>query len=418
MNTQATTHPHVLIIGAGFGGLRAARALAKEPIRVTLIDRNNYHLFQPLLYQVATSMLSADDIAYPVRATLRGSANLDFQLGEVSKIDIASQEVFVGDGRFQYDYLVLAVGGETNYYGLEPSTPNLFGLKGLDDAARIRNHILSQFELAASEKDPEKRRALLTFVVVGGGPTGVECAGAISELVRIAIKNDYPTLDESEISILLLEAADRLLLNMPARLGDITTQVLQRKHVDVRFKVMVTSYDGNEIQLRDGGAIPAKTLIWAAGVRANRILNTFGLAQDRLGRLIVNSTLQVPEHPEIFAIGDSACLEDKDGQPLPMLAPVAMQQGITVAENIARAVQNKPLKAFTYHDPGVLATIGRSQAVAQLGRWQFHGLVAWLLWVVVHIYQLVGFRNRLVVLINWAWDYLFYDHAIRLIQKS
>lgn len=417
MNTQNLSYPHVVIIGAGFGGLRVARALSKEPVRATLVDRNNYHLFQPLLYQVATSMLGPDEIAYPVRATLRNDPDLAFHLGEVREIDLENRCVITNNRSLPYDYLVLAVGGETNYFGLDPSIPGVFGLKDLDDATRIRNHLLSQFEQAVTEQDPQKRRELLTFVIVGGGPTGVECAGAISELVRIVLKKDYPTLDEKEISILLLEAADRLLLNMPAELGQVTAQVLQRKHVDVRFKVMVTGFDGKEVRLKDGSIFPANTLIWAAGVRASRLLDTLGFAQDRSGRVIVNPTLQVPGHPEVFVIGDAAYLENKDGKPLPMIAPVAMQQAGTAAANIVQAMHNKPLRTFTYRDPGVLSTIGRNQAVAHLGRWKFHGVIAWLLWVVVHIYQLVGFRNRLAVLLNWAWDYLFYDRAIRLIQR-
>ncbi len=419
MKTQNSTLPHVVILGAGFGGLRVAKSLAGESVRVTLVDRNNYHLFQPLLYQVATSMLSADEIAYPVRTTLRGAGNLSFHLGEVKEINLREKYVTTNNDRLPYDYLVLALGGETHYFGLKSVAQFGFGLKDLDDALNIRNHLLQQFEKAIFETDNEKREALLTFVIAGGGPTGVECAGAISELVRIVLKKDYPTLDESDIRVVLLEAGEKLLVSMPAELGEATLQVLeQKKHVEVIFGSTVTNFDGAEVSLKDGTSISANTLIWAAGVRAVGLLDTLGLEQDRLGRLIVAPTLQVPGYPEVFVIGDAASLEGKDGKPLPMIAPVAMQQAGVVAKNLLNSLQGKPCEEFMYRDPGILATIGRNQAVAHLGRWKLHGIVAWLLWVVIHIYQLVGFRNRLAVLLDWAWTYVSYDRAVRLIQRT
>ena len=416
MNLKNQPVPQVVVVGAGFGGLKVARALGGKPVRVTLVDRNNYHLFQPLLYQVATAMLAENEIAYPVRATLRGSRNLFFHLGEVQEIDLDHKSVKTNNGILPYDYLVLAPGGETNFFGVESAAKNGFGLKDLDDAVKIRNHILLQLEQAAQESDPEKRRARLTFVVVGGGPTGVECAGAISELVRMVLPKDYPELDAGEVQIILLEAMDRLLLNMPEDLGQITAAVLSRKQVDVRLKCAVEGYDGQKVSLKDGSAIPTATLIWAAGVRVAKLLDTLGLDQDRLGRVRVESTLQVPGHAEVFVIGDAAHLVGEDGKPLPMLAPVAMQQAERTAGNITALVENRPLQPFVYRDPGVLATIGRSQAVAQLGRLKFHGFVAWLVWIVVHIFQLIGFRNRLAVLMNWAWTYIFYERAVRLIN--
>lgn len=408
--------PHVVIVGAGFGGLKVARKLGGKPVRVTLVDRNNYHLFQPLLYQVATAMLAENEIAYPVRATLRGSRNLFFHLGEVQEIDLDHKSVKTNHGILPYDYLVLAPGGETNFFGVESAAQNGFGLKDLDDAVKIRNHVLLQLEQAAREPDPDKRRAQLTFVVVGGGPTGVECAGAISELVRMVLPKDYPELDAGEVQIILLEAVERLLLNMPEDLSQITAAVLRQKQVEVRFSCVVDGYNGQQVSLKDGSAIPTATLIWAAGVRVARLLDSLGLDQDRLGRVRVESTLQVPGHPEVFVIGDAAYLEGDDGQPLPMLAPVAMQQAERAAGNILALVEKGPLQPFVYRDPGVLATIGRSQAVAQLGRLKFHGFLAWFLWIVVHILQLIGFRNRLAVLINWAWTYIFYERAVRLIN--
>ena len=410
--------PHVVVVGAGFGGLRTALNLAGKPVQVTLVDRNNYHLFQPLLYQIATSTLSPDEIAYPVRVTLRKGRNLAFYLGDVQDIDLTQKCIRTNNGELDYDYLVLALGGETNYFGNATVEQHGFGLKDLDEATAIRNHILHQFEAAVFEPDPEIRRAMLTFVVVGGGPTGVESSGAISELIRTVLHKDYPTLNGEEVNVILLEATDRLLSNLPPDLGKHTLQVLLRKQVDVRLNCAVASFDGQVVQLRDGSAIFARTLIWAAGVRASRLLDQLGLPQDRSGRVKVAPTLEVPEYSGVFIIGDDAFLEDKEGKPLPMLAPVAMQQASTAARNILNLIENRPLENFEYHDPGTMATIGRNQAVAWLGRWKFTGFIAWVMWLVVHIYQLIGFRNRLAVLLDWAWSYIFYERAARIIGPS
>jgi len=410
-----TKLPHVIVIGAGFGGLRAARALRNAPVKVTLVDRNNYHLFQPLLYQVATSGLSPDEIAHPVRSIFRGQKNLSFHMGSVTGIDLKNKVVANESGSMPYDYLILAPGGVTNYYGLNAVEKAGFGLKDLDDATRMRNHLLEQFEKAAKEPDPVRRRALLTFVIVGGGPTGVETAGAISELIRMVQLKDYPGMDINDVRVVLLEAMDRLLGAMPEEQGKFTAGVLARKHVEVLFNTAVANYDGQEVKLKDGSSIPACTLIWAAGVRASRLLDTLGLPQDRMGRVKVTQTLQVEEYPEVFVIGDAANVTDPQGTPLPMLAPVAMQAGESAAKNIVRLIEGKALEPFVYRDPGVMATIGRNQAVAQLGRLKFRGFIAWVMWIVVHIYQLIGFRNRLAVLVDWAWNYFFYERAVRLI---
>ncbi len=407
--------PHVVIIGAGFGGMSAARVLKDAPVQVTLVDRNNYHLFQPLLYQVATSMLSPDEIAYPVRSIFRHQKNLNFHMGMVKEIDLANKRVVNEVSTIDYDYLVLAVGGQTNFFGIDSVEKNGFGMKRLEDATEIRNHVLHQFELAAKEEDPQVRKAMLTFVVVGGGPTGIEFAGAISELVRMVLHKEFPTLDFNDVKILLLEATDQLLLAMPKSFGEFTTAMLRKKHVHVRFKSAVSNYDGNTVALKDGEEIKARTLVWAAGVRAVSMLDKLGLPQDKLGRVEVAPTLQVPDHPEVFVIGDAASLEGQDGKPLPMVAPVAMQQGELVAKNVVHLLEGSSLSKFTYDDPGVLATIGRNEAVADLGRYQFKGFFAWLVWVVVHIYQLIGFRNRLAVLLDWAWNYIFYERSVRLI---
>ena len=408
--------PHVVVLGAGFGGLRVARSLARRPVEVTLVDRNNYHLFQPLLYQVATATLSPDEIAYPVRNTLHNQQNLHFQLGEVQSIDLNARTVITREMAIPYDFLVVALGGQTNYFGMEDVERHGFGLKDLADATRIRNHVLSQFEKAVTEPDPEKRRAMLTFVIVGGGPTGIESAGSISELIRLVLRKDYPTLDFDDVCVILLERDHRLLLAMPEELGQATLEALRRKHVvDVRLNTAVESYDVHVVRLGDGGQIRAETLIWAAGVRAVSVLDTLGVEQDRSGRVVVEPTLQVPGHPEVFVIGDAAFCKDEEGRPLPMMAPVAMQQASHVAGSIIRLIEGRPLEAFRYKDPGSMATIGRNQAVAHIGRWKLRGFIAWVMWLAVHIYQLIGFRSRLAVLIDWAWSYIFYERAVRLI---
>lgn len=407
MTTFDLSLPHVVVVGAGFGGLRAAREMRRLPVRITLIDRNNYHLFQPLLYQVATAGISPGEIAHPVRGILRGQKNLTFRMAEVTRIDAERRQIETSTGTLGYDYLVLAVGGQTNYFGLDSVEKYGFGLKGMEDATGIRNHILKLFELAAQETDPAVRRAMLTFMVAGGGPTGVECAGAISELIRLVLVKDYPGICLEDTRVILLEAADRLLAHMPPDLSATTAEVLERKHVDVRFGAAVADYDGQRVTLKDGSVLPARTLIWAAGVRAAQVLNTLGATQGSQGRVLVEPSLQLASRPEVFVLGDAALLKDADGCPLPMVAPVAMQQAATAARNIGAMLQNQPLQAFAYHDPGSLATIGRNQAVAQLGRLKFRGFLAWMVWLVVHLMQLVSFRSRLLVLINWAWDYFF-----------
>ena len=418
MQEQMKKIPHVVIIGSGFGGLRAAHALAKAPVQVTLLDKNNYHLFQPLLYQVATSVLSADSIAYPIRSIFRDQKNLRFHMSTVREIDLEHKRVVNDSISIDYDYLVIAVGGVTNFFGIDSAKRYGFGLKSLSDAVDIRNHLLSMFERAAKESDPVKRQALLTFVIGGGGPTGVETAGAFSELIRLVLSKDFPEINFDEVKIILLEALDSLLRGMPADLSRFAEKVLEQRQVDVRLKAALEDFTGSEVKLKDGTSIPACTLIWAAGVRASPLLDTLGLEQDKLGRVKVGPTLQVPGHPEVFIIGDAASLKDGQEQPLPMVAPVAIQGGEAAAKNIIRLTENKPLLPFEYHDPGTLATIGRSQAVAQIGRWKLKGLIAWLVWVVVHIYQLIGFRNRAIVMTDWAWNYIFQERAVRIIEPG
>src|SRR5256712_210110 len=412
----ATGRPTVVIVGAGFGGLRAARALRKAPVNVVLVDRHNYHLFQPLLYQVATAGLEPEEIARPVRAILRRQSNTDFRMTEVTGLDAGGERIDTPDGPIAHDYLLLAVGGQTNYFGLESVPRHGFGLKDIPEAIRIRNHVLHAFERAMLEVDPERRRAELTFVVVGGGPTGVEMAGALSELIRLVLVKDYPRLNVKDVRILLLEATDRLLGGMPARLGEAAAETLWRKKVEVRFGAAVEDYDGERVRLKGGEVIPARTLIWAAGARAVSLTGRLGLPPRRQGRNRVAPPLQAGGHPEIYVIGDAAYLE-ADGQPLPMMAPVALQMAETAAANVTRQLHGELPQAFRYRDPGSLATIGRNAAVAYIRGIGFKGFPAWVVWLIVHLIQLIGFRNKLFVLLNWAWDYFFYERAARLITK-
>jgi NADH dehydrogenase len=406
-----------VIVGAGFGGLNAARALRRAAVDVILVDRNNYHLFQPLLYQVATAGLEPESIAKPVRAILRRQKNFDFRMVEVKGADLEQRRLETSAGPIPYDYLVLSHGGETNFFGIESIKQNGYGLKDIPDAVAIRNHVLTCFEQAMLEPDPEVRRARLTFVVVGGGPTGVEMAGALSELIRLVLVKDYRRLNIKDVRILLLEATDRLLTVMPERLREAAVKTLWRKWIEVRFNAVVAGYDAERITLKSGEIIPARTVIWAAGVRAASLSNALGIQPGRQGRIPVQPTLQLPDHPEVYVIGDAAFVEE-NGEPLPMVAPVAIQMGKSVARNIVRTLRGRTPEPFHYRDQGTLATIGRNAAVANVYGLQTRGFVAWVMWLVIHIVQLIGFRNKLFVLLNWAWDYFLYERAARLITRD
>jgi NADH dehydrogenase len=410
--------PHVVILGAGFGGLHAARQLANAPLRITLIDRQNYHLFQPLLYQVAIARLLPSEIAYPLRTIYRRQKNLSFQMGEVTDINFEQRYVKLDGSVIAYEYLIIALGAETNFFGMASVQELGFQLKDIPSAIQTRNHLLKMFEQASREADPEKRRAMLTFVVVGGGPTGVETAGALAELISQVMVKDYPHLDLKEARVILLEAHDHLISAYPHDLRHATYDLLHRKQVDILLKATLQDYDGERVLLRDGRQIPAYTLIWTAGVKAAEVLESLQVERASAGRVRVEPTLQLPAHPEVFAIGDAAYLTDEHGQPLPMLSTVAIQQGKHAAYNIKRLLIRAEPKSFHYKDPGLLATIGHNAAVARIWGISFSGFIAWVIWVFLHIYRLIGFRNRILVFLNWSWDYLFRENQVRLISKE
>ncbi|HET7010672.1 MAG TPA: NAD(P)/FAD-dependent oxidoreductase [Anaerolineales bacterium] len=407
----------VVIVGAGFGGLRVARSLGKAPARVILIDRNNYHLFQPLLYQVATAGLEPEEIAQPVRAIVGRQKNLEFRLAEVKSVDLERRSIRADGMVVGYDYLVLAVGAETDTFGNVSIAEHSLVLKGLDDAVTIRNHVLRRFERALMEADPERRRALLSFVIVGGGPTGVEMAGALSELIRLVLAKDYRGIHRDEVRVTLLEAQDRLLPGLPLDLAARAEAALGRKGVQVRYGAAVERCEPEAVVLAGGEKLPAETVLWAAGAKAVDLVGGLGIQLGSRGRARVGPDLTLPGHPEVFVIGDAAYLE-AEGRALPMMAPVAIQMADSAADNILRQIAGRPTEPFRYQDPGGLATIGRNAAVAHVYGLKFHGFVAWVVWLIVHLIQLIGFRNRLLVLVNWAWDYLFYDRAVRLITAT
>ena len=410
--------PHVVIVGAGFGGLEAAHRLANAPVRITLIDRQNYHLFQPLLYQVAIAGLVPSQIAYPVRTIFRRQKNLAFQMDEVTAIDFDARYIKMNGSVIAYDYLILAIGGQTNFFGMQSVEHNAFQLKNIESAVSTRNHLLEVFEQASREVDESRRHGLLTFVVAGAGPTGVETAGALAELITHVMAKDYPQMDLKEAHVILLEAGPNVMASYPDGLQKATHDLLQKKNVEIMVNAKLADYNGEQITLSDGGQIPTRTLIWTAGVRAAELVERLGIQRAASSRVVTEATLQLPDHPEVFVIGDAAYFVNGNGQPLPMLATVAQQQAKAAVNNLRKILRGEKLEAFHYKDPGLLATIGRNAAVARIWGLSFSGFIAWAIWVVLHIYRLIGFRNRLVVLINWAWDYFFYDTQVRLITKE
>src|SRR5262245_8933098 len=413
MRSLSRDIPHVVIIGAGFGGLTCAQALKRARVKITIVDRANHHLFQPLLYQVAMAGLSPADIAQPIRSILRKQKNVKALLDEATDVDFNNQTVELRDSKLKYDYLVLATGGRTSYFGHDEWERFAPGLKDLDDAVEIRRRVLLAFEAAEKETDPERRRALMTFVVVGGGPTGVELAGAIAELSHFVLARDFRNIRPGEAEILLLEGGTRILPSFAPDLSESARRQLTELGVRVRTGAQVTGIDEHGVYLGPD-KIRASTVIWGAGVRATALTLRLGAPLDRAGRVLINRDLTVPGHHNVFAIGDMTYLE-QDGKPLPGVSPAAMQMGRCVARNIKNDLAGKPYKDFHYFDKGSLATIGRKAAIAELGKLHLSGFIAWMAWLMVHIFFLIGFHNRFLVIFNWAWSYFTYQRGARLI---
>jgi NADH dehydrogenase len=428
--------PHIVIIGGGFGGMDAARALGSAPVRVTLLDRHNYHLFQPLLYQVATASLSPGDIASPIRWVLRNQENVQVLLAEGQSIDLATRRVMVKprpgagatpapdaqDGEaISYDYLIVATGATHAYFGHPDWALRAPGLKTLDDALEIRREVLLAFEAAERESDPDAQKRLLTFVIIGGGPTGVELAGALAEIARQSLKADFRRIRPESARIILLEGSAHVLAAFPPTLQQAAQRSLERLGVDVRTASVVIGVDAAGVTWRAaadrssaGERIEAQTVLWAAGVAASPLARSLGVPLDRVGRVEAEPTLAIPGHPEAFVVGDICALQ-QDGKLLPGVAQVAKQGGAHAARNIMRSVRGEPLEPFRYRDYGNMATIGRGSAVAEIGPVKASGLIAWLMWIFIHIFWLVGFRNRIAVFSEWAWAYTTFQRRVRLI---
>jgi NADH dehydrogenase len=406
--------PEVVIVGAGFGGLNAALKLEPYPVRITLIDRKNHHTFQPLLYQVATAGLSPGEIAAPIRWILRGRSNVEVLLGEVRDFDLDRKMVKLADREIPYDYLIVAAGASHAYFGHDEWEPLAPGLKTIEDALEIRGRVLLAFELAERQAASGGGQVQLNFVIVGGGPTGVELAGTLSEIARRALADEFHSIDPRRTRIILLEGGPRVLPAYPEDLSRSAENQLRGLGVEVHTSTMVTGIEPAAVRMGETG-LPAAVILWAAGVAASSLGRKLGAPLDRAGRVLVKPDLSIPGHSHVFVIGDLAALKDKSGQMVPGVAPAAIQQGKATARNIARDLEAKPRQDFDYLNKGSLATIGRAAAVAQFGRVHISGFIAWLSWLFVHIFFLIGFRNRLIVLIQWAWSYFTYERGARLI---
>ncbi len=428
---------HVVIVGGGFGGLNAAQELGGKPVDVTLVDRRNYHLFQPLLYQVAIGGLHPADIAYPIRAIVRKHRNIRTLMADVREIDLAGRRVLLADGELAYDYLILATGAETSYFAKPEWEVAAPGLKSIEDALEIRRRVLSAFEQAEREDDPAEQARLLNFIIIGGGPTGVELAGAIAELARHTLRREFRSIDPTLARILLVEGGPRILPTFDEALARAAARDLQRLGVGIRTETRVHDIVGDTVHLDTESAasgrtaakhgavgdppdtMRAATILWAAGVRACPVGRASGCETDRTGRVVVEPDLTIPGHPEAFVVGDLACFTHQGGKPLPGVAQVAIQQGRAAARAILASLRGSPRQAFAYRDPGSMSTIGRAAAIAEFpGGLRLSGLLAWFAWLFVHIMYLIGFRSRLFVLLQWTWAYMAFDLAARLITQN
>lgn len=406
--------PRIVVIGAGFGGLEATRSLAKLPVQVTVIDRRNHHTFQPLLYQVATAGISPGEIAAPIRWILRGRNNVEVLMDEVVGFDLDRRVVKLPDLDIPYDYLLVAAGAQHSYFGHEDWEPLAPGLKTVEDALEIRRRVLLAFELAEKEAAAGQPQSNLNFVIVGGGPTGVELAGTLAEIANQVLRDEFRSIDPKHTKILLLEGGPRILPTYAPDLSESAVRQLQKLGVQVRAPAMVTKIMPGAVWVAEE-RIPATVILWAAGVAASSLGRKLGAPVDRAGRVFVNPDLTIPNHPEVFVVGDLATLKDEHGRPLPGVAPVALQEGRYVAKTIARDLKNSPRENFHYFDKGSLATIGRAAAVAEIRKLHISGYFAWLAWLFIHIFFLIGFRNRMIVLLQWAWSYFTYERGARLI---
>jgi NADH:ubiquinone reductase (H+-translocating) len=412
------TKPRVVIVGAGFGGLLAARTLARYPVQITLVDRQNFHIFQPLLYQVATAGLSPDEIAAPIRWIMRSQRSVEVLMSEVRDFDLSRRVVKLEDGEVEYDYLIVAAGASHAYFGHDEWEPFAPGLKTIEDALEIRRRVLLGFELAerhpASSDDKDREHAQLNFVVVGGGPTGVELAGTLAEISRQVLANEFRSIDPKRTRVVLLEGGPRVLPAYPEDLSHSAEEQLRQLGVEVQTSALVTQVARGSVHIGES-KLPATVILWAAGVAASPLGKKLGAPVDRAGRVLVNPDLSIPGHPEVFVVGDLAALKDENGKWLLGVAPVAMQEGKATAHNIGNELRGEPRKNFHYRNKGSLATIGRAAAVADFGKIHVSGFLAWLSWLFIHIFFLVGFRSRLIVLIQWAWSYLTYERGAWLI---
>lgn len=406
--------PRVVVVGAGFGGLEATRKLAKLPVQVTLIDRRNHHTFQPLLYQVATAGISPAEIAAPIRWVMRGRENVEVLMDEVVDFDLSRKIVKLPDFEVPYDYLLVAAGAQHSYFGHDEWEPLAPGLKTVEDALEIRRRVLLAFELAERHAAAGEPQAMLNFVIVGGGPTGVELAGTLAEIAHQVLKNEFHSIDPKHTQIQLLEGGPRILPTYTPDLSKSAVRQLEKLTVKVRESAMVTKITPGAVWIGEE-RLPATVILWAAGVAASSLGRKLGAPVDRAGRVMVKPDLTIPEHPEVFVIGDLATLKDEHGRPLPGVAPVALQEGRYVAKMIARDLKNSPRENFHYLDKGSLATIGRAAAVAEIRDVHISGYFAWLAWLFIHIFFLIGFRNRIIVLLQWAWSYVTYERGARLI---
>jgi NADH dehydrogenase len=406
--------PRVVVVGAGFGGLACARALRDEPVDVLMVDRHNYHLFTPLLYQVASCLLNPSEIAAPLRKVFRRVENVRIRVGEVVDIDFDQRCVYLGDGdALEYDDVVIAAGSTTNFFGNDALARHVQGLKDLAQAIQLRNHVLACLERAALADDPRERQRHLTFCIIGGGPTGVEYAGALGELVRLVLPHEYPEIDPSTVHIVLLEGGDRLLPVFPPRLSKYAQRELVRRGVDVRTGALVADASEMHVTTRDGTTIETTTIVWTAGVRPTDLVTRVEAPHTRAKRFEVDDHCRIRGTEHAYAIGDAAAVLDRKGEPLPMLSPPAMQEGRFVAREILGSRRGEQQRAFRYRDKGTLATIGRTAAVGVVGPFQFTGFIGWLVWLAVHLYYLIGFENRVRVLMRWAWYYVRYDRPVR-----